>query len=128
MRSQTSNIIAIHSQLRYFVFGPSGSGEKLHAEQGLPYYDVLIHGYRRWLLMTEEEIQRVAKKAKEALEFQETSAYMFFEEKLPELTEEFGLKKYIQANQEVGDVIFVPPGWFRVSLSLMDSISFYETL
>jgi len=25
-------------------------------------------------------------------------------------------------------VIFVPPGWFRVSLSLADSISYYEQL
>ena len=45
---------------------------------------------------------QVANKAKEALEFQQTSAYMFFEEKLPELKEEFGLKKYIEVNQEPG--------------------------
>jgi len=113
---------------RYFVFGPSGSGEKLRAENGLPFYDVLIHGYRRWLILGEEELNKVAEKAKEALEFQQTSAYMFFEEKLPELREEFGLKKYMEVNQEVGDVIFVPPGWFRVSLSLADSISYYEQL
>ena len=35
---------------------------------------------------------------------------MFFEEKLPELKEEFGLKKYVEVNQEPGDIIFVPPG------------------
>ncbi|CAD7944651.1 unnamed protein product [Amoebophrya sp. A120] len=113
---------------RYFVFGPSGSGDKLHAENGLPFYDVLLHGFRRWLLVTEDEVQQVAEKAREALEFQQTSAYMFFEEKLPELKEEFGLKKYIEVNQEPGDIIFVPPGWFRVSLSLADSISYYEQL
>lgn len=113
---------------RYFVFGPSGSGEKLKAENGLPFFDVLIQGYRRWLLVTEDEVQKVANKAKEALEFQQTSAYMFFEEKLPELKEEFGLKNYIEVNQEPGDVIFVPSGWFRVSLSLADSISYYEQM
>merc|ERR1711988_887599 len=102
---------------RYFTFGPSGSGDKLHAENGLPFFDVLIHGSRRWLLMKEE-----------ALEFDKTSAYMFFEEKLPELKEEFGLKKYVECNQNAGDLVIVPSGWFRVSLSLADSISYYETL
>jgi hypothetical protein len=113
---------------RHFTFGPSGSGDKLHAENGLPFFDVLIHGSRRWLLLKEDEMQRVADKAKEALEFQKTSAYMFFEEKLPELKEEFGLKKYVEANQNPGDLIIVPSGWFRVSLSLADSISYYETV
>lgn len=113
---------------QHFTFGPSGSGDKLHAENGLPFFDVLIHGSRRWLLLKEDEMQRVADKAKEALEFQKTSAYMFFEEKLPELKEEFGLKKYVEANQNPGDLIIVPSGWFRVSLSLADSISYYETV
>jgi len=113
---------------QYFVMGPSGSGDKLHAENGLPFYDVLIHGSRRWLLLKEDEMQRVAEKAREALEFDKTSAYMFFEEKLPELREEFGLSKFVEANQKPGDLVFVPSGWFRVSLSLADSISYYQTL
>merc|ERR1712217_1013688 len=111
-----------------FTFGPSGSGDKLHAEQDLPFYDILIHGSRRWLLLTSEEMNRVAAKAREALEFDKTSAYMFFEEKLPELKEEFGLKKYFEANQQAGDLVIVPSGWYRVSLSLADSISYYETM
>merc|ERR1712227_789199 len=93
-----------------------------------PFYDILIHGSRRWLLLKEEEMERVAKKAKEALEFDKTSAYMFFEEKLPELKEEFGLKKFVEANQQAGDLVVVPSGWYRVSLSLADSISYYETI
>jgi hypothetical protein len=116
------------TQHQFFTFGPSGSGDKLHAENGLPFFDILIHGSRRWLLMKEEEMERVAKKAREALEFDKTSAYMFFEEKLPELKEEFGLKKYVECNQNAGDLVIVPSGWFRVSLSLADSISYYETL
>merc|ERR1712060_530837 len=106
----------------------SGSGGKLHAENGLPFFDVLIHGSRRWLLLQEKEVQRVAEKAREALEFDKTSAYMFFEEKLPELKEEFGLKKYVEANQQAGDMIIVPSGWFRVSLALADSISYHELI
>jgi hypothetical protein len=113
---------------QFLTFGPSGSGDKLHAENGLPMYDFLIHGSRRWLLMKEEEMERVAKKAKEALEFDKTSAYMFFEEKLPELKEEFGLKNYVECNQNAGDLVIVPSGWYRVSLALADSISYYETL
>jgi hypothetical protein len=113
---------------QFFTFGPSGSGDKLKMENGLPFYDVLIHGSRRWLLLKEEEMERVAKKAREALEFDKTSAYMFFEEKLPELKEEFGLKKYVECNQNAGDLVIVPSGWYRVSLSLADSISYYETL
>merc|ERR1719159_1735602 len=116
--------------LRYqhFTFGPSGSGGKLRMENSLPFFDILIHGSKRWLMMTEEEMERVAEKAREALEFDKTTAYMFFEEKLPELREEFGLKKFVEANQDAGDVMFVPSGWFRVSVALADSISFYETL
>lgn len=78
--------------------------------------------------MKDEEMERVAKKAREALEFDKTSAYMFFEEKLPELKEEFGLKKFVECNQQAGDLVIVPSGWYRVSLSLADSISYYETL
>jgi len=115
-------------EYRFFTFGPSGSGDKLHAENNLPFFDVLIHGMRRWLLLKEDEIEKVAAKAKEALEFRKTSAYMFFEEKLPELVEEFGLKNYVETNQMPGDVMVVPQGWYRVSLSLMDSISYYEQL
>lgn len=117
-----------HMPYQFFVFGPSGSGDKLHAENGLPFYDVLIHGSKRWLLMKEEEMERVAQKAREALEFDKTSAYMFFEEKLPELKEEFGLKRYVEANQQAGDMVIVPSGWYRVSLALADSISYYQTL
>jgi len=113
---------------RFFTFGPSGSGDKLHAENGLPFYDVLVHGSRRWLLLSDSEMEKVAAKAREALEFDKTSAYMFFEEKLPELKEEFGLKKYIEANQDAGDLIIVPSGWYRVSLALADSFSYYETI
>lgn len=113
---------------QFFTFGPSGSGDKLRAENGLPFMDVLIHGSRRWLLMTEEEMERVAAKAREALEFDKTSAYMFFEEKLPELKEEFGLKKYVEINQNAGDLVIVPSGWYRVSLALADSISYYSTM
>jgi len=115
-------------QNQFFTFGPSGSGDKLHMENGLPFYDILIHGSRRWLLMKDEEMERVAKKAKEALEFDKTSAYMFFEEKLPELKEEFGLKKYVECNQQAGDLVIVPSGWYVVSLALADSISYKETL
>merc|ERR1712125_1292 len=113
---------------QFFSFGPSGSGGKLQMEQGLPFFDVLIHGSRRWLLMKEEEMERVAKKAREALEFDKTSAYMFFEEKLPELKEEFGLKKYVEANQQAGDMVIVPSGWYRVSIALADSISYHELI
>ncbi len=114
---------------RYFVMGPSGSGEKLKAENGLPFFDVMVHGYRRWLLVTEAEVQKVAEKAREALEFQQTSAYMFFEEKLPELKEEFGLKNYIECNQEPGDIIFVPPGTTTSSASHLTLVrTFIRTL
>eukprot|EP00435_Cladocopium_sp_Y103_P027248 s1216_g6.t1 len=113
---------------QYFTFGPSGSGANLRPENGLPFFDVLLHGSKRWLLLQEDEMERVAQKAREALEFDKTSAYMFFEEKLPELREEFGLKKYVEANQGPGDLIIVPSGWFRVSLALADSFSYYETI
>merc|ERR1712007_180700 len=49
-------------------------------------------------------------------------------DKLPELIEEFGLKKYVEANQNAGDLVIVPSGWYRVSLALADSISYHELI
>lgn len=47
---------------QFFTFGPSGSGDKLHAENGLPFFDVLIHGSRRWLLLKEEACEAAMSK------------------------------------------------------------------
>ncbi|CAJ1427803.1 unnamed protein product [Effrenium voratum] len=51
---------------QYFTFGPSGSGANLRPENGLPFFDVLVHGSKRWLLLQEDEMERVAQKAREA--------------------------------------------------------------
>jgi len=34
----------------------------------------------------------------------------------------------VECNQGPGDLVIVPSGWFRVSLALADSISYYETI
>ena len=92
----------------------------------MPFIDVLIFGRRRWLLIPASEVVRVAGKAREAME--RTSAFGFFEEKLVELQEEFDLENYVEVNQGPGDAVVVPHGWYRVSLSLADSISYSEQL
>eukprot|EP00439_Symbiodinium_sp_Y106_P056110 s707_g7.t2 len=51
---------------QYFTFGPSGSGANLRPENGLPFFDVLLHGSKRWLLLQEDLMERVASKAREA--------------------------------------------------------------
>jgi hypothetical protein len=60
------------------------------------------------------------------------SAFMFFEQQLGELIEDFGMgkkgKKYFECNQEPGDLLFVPGSLVRVSLNLEDSISYFEHL
>ena len=68
--------------------------------------------------------------AREVLE--PASGFMFFEQQLGELIEDFGLgakgKKYWEINQEVGDLLYVPPSLVRVSVNLEDSFSYFERL
>ena len=52
------------------------------------------------------EADKVAARAREAL--QTSSAFMFFEEKLPELVDEYGLKDYSECNQEPGELVWIP--------------------
>ncbi|KAF4745280.1 jumonji domain-containing protein 6, partial [Perkinsus olseni] len=94
---------------RRLVVGPSGSGEELRPNpMGETLVDSLLHGSRRWLIVPYSELLRVSESAKEALE--PTTAFMFFEEKLVELREEFGLQAYHECQQQPGDVIVVPKG------------------
>ena len=71
-----------------FVFGPAGSGEQLRQEQ-TPFADALVHGKRRWFLMAPKDFITLREKAKDSLE--PGSAFMFFEQQMEELTEDFGL-------------------------------------
>jgi hypothetical protein len=117
------------TDLRQFVFGPSGSGKNVDT-QGSLYYDILIHGERRWLIGKTKDLQEVAEKAAQAggVAFDRSSAYMFFEDKLAELAEEAGFEKFVEVNQMPGDIIVVPQGYSSISLALQDAISFREVV
>ncbi|KAF4648900.1 hypothetical protein FOZ61_002031, partial [Perkinsus olseni] len=87
---------------RRLVVGPSGSGEELRPNpMGETLVDSLLHGSRRWLIVPYSELLRVSESAKEALE--PTTAFIFFEEKLVELREEFGLRDYYECQQQPGE-------------------------
>lgn len=114
---------------RMFSIGPSGSGEQMRQEH-TAFVDGLIHGRRRWLFMDPENFVELRASAKEVLE--PASGFMFFEQQLGELIEDFGLgskkKKYFETNQEPGDLLYVPSSLVRVSVNLEDTISIFERL
>ena len=115
---------------RRIVFGPSGSGSSM-AQIGMPYAEALVHGRRRWFLMKVEAYIKLKEKAGD--DFQPGAAFGFFEDMYAELEEEFGMKASADAglyecDQSPGDVIFVPSGLVRTSMSLSDAISYKQEL
>ncbi len=107
-------------------FGPAGSGTKM-SYTGVPNLDGLVHGARRVFVMG----QKQEKKYKQADGY--GTAFNFFEDKLSELKDDEGLKisaadKIWECSQEAGEIIYVPVGNFRTSLSLQDSISYNQDL
>jgi len=112
-----------------YVLGSAGSGEQLRSSE-LPFLDGLIHGRRRWFFMNPESFHQLRRKAAEALEA--VSAFVFFEQQYTELKEDFGLgkkkMKFMECNQEVGDLVYVPADMIRTTLALEDSISYTEKI
>lgn len=127
--ASVSDAFGAGADTRLFAMGPSGSGEQMRQEH-TAFVDGLIHGRRRWLFMDPENFLELRASAKEVLE--PASGFMFFEQQLGELIEDFGLgskkKKYLETNQEPGDLLFVPSSLVRVSVNLEDSISIFERL
>merc|ERR1711871_1226778 len=122
-------ILADSTSSPLLALGPSGSGEQMRQE-GRDFVDGLIHGRRRWLFIDPIPFNKLRESAKEVLE--PASAFMFFEQQLGELVEDYGLgernKAYFECNQEPGDLLFVPGSLVGVSLNLEDSISYFEHL
>jgi hypothetical protein len=120
---------------QYMVLGSSGSGEQRRDMASI--IDALIHGERRWFMMGEKELRRFMKKA--GSDFQPASAFVFFEDQLAALKEEWGLEVHLddtqarsnavwQCDQQPGDVLYVPPQLYRIGLSLQDSVSYLQHL
>jgi len=112
-----------------FVFGPAGSGEQLRQEQ-TPFADALVHGKRRWFLMAPKDFITLREKAKDSLE--PGSAFMFFEQQMEELTEDFGLggkkMKFWECDQGPGEIIYIPAATIMTSLSIHDSLSYRQSI
>jgi hypothetical protein len=114
---------------RDFIFGPSGSGKNIHTQSD-PYFDLLIHGQRRWLVGKTADLQEVAEAAAKlgGIAFERSTAYMFFEDKLPELKEEYGFAKFLEVNQNPGDLVVIPKGYSMISLTIYDAFSYRESI
>ena len=111
------------------VLGSAGSGGMISKQpQGSAVLDGLVHGSRRWLFISQENLIVLQNKAAEALEA--SSAYMFFEEQITELIEQHGLNdlEHYQCQQEEGDAVFVPPTYWTLKLATEDSLSLQQQL
>jgi len=112
-----------------FTFGPAGSGEQLRQEQ-VPFADALVHGKRRWFLMAPKDFVTLREKAKDVLE--PGSAFMFFEQQMEELTEDFGLggkkMKFWECNQMPGEIIYIPAATIMTSLNIHDAFSYKQSI
>ena len=94
---------------------------------GVPNLDGLVHGARRIFVMSQAQ----EKKFKQEEGY--GTAFNFFEDKYSELKDDLGLeinakKKIWECSQEAGEIVYVPVGYFRTSLSLQDSISYNQDL
>jgi hypothetical protein len=115
---------------RSIVFGPSGSGSSMKQE-GMPFADGLVHGRRRWFILTPQAYMKLKKNAGD--DFQPGSAFSFFEDMYAELKEEFDMQigqahGIFECNQAPGDIMYIPAGLIRTSLTLADSISYKQEL
>jgi len=86
-------------------------------QEHTPSVDGLIHGRRRWLFMEPKNFLELESAAKEVLE--PASGFMFFEQQLGELIEDFGLggkgKKYFVSPPRIRSVC----GWSLLMLGLL---------
>lgn len=113
---------------RNIVFGPSGSGSSMRQE-GMPFADGLVFGSRRWFIMTPTAYMKLKNKAGD--DFQPGSAFGFFEDMYAELKEEFDMSIGVEHGvfecvQQPGDIVYVPSGVVRTSLTTSDSISYKQ--
>jgi hypothetical protein len=113
---------------RNIVFGPSGSGSSMRQE-GMPFVDGLVHGRRRWFIMTPQAYTKLKKLAGD--DFTPGSAFSFFEDMYAELKEEFDMSIGVEhgiyeCNQGPNDIVYIPAGVVRTSLTLSDSISYKQ--
>ena len=79
----------------FMVLGPSGSGEQRRDAASV--IDALVHGERRWFMMGEKELVRFLALA--GSDFQPASAFVFFEDQLAALKEEWGLLVHLDDQQ-----------------------------
>ena len=112
---------------RKIRFGPAGQWYKKMSYTGVPNLDGLVHGARRIFVMSQAQ----EKKFKQEEGY--GTAFNFFEDKYSELKDDLGLeinakKKIWECSQEAGEIVYVPVGYFRTSLSLQDSISYNQDL
>lgn len=74
--------------------------------------------------------QTLREKAKDVLE--PGSAFMFFEQQLEELTEDFGLggkkMKFWECNQLPGEIIYIPAATIMTSLNIHDALSYKQSI
>jgi hypothetical protein len=111
---------------RKIRFGPAGSGTSM-VYTGVPNLDGLVHGARRIFVMGQKQ------HSKFKLEDGYGTAFNFFEDKMSELKDDEGLEinaknKIWECSQEAGEIVYVPVGYYRTSLSLQDSISYAQDL
>jgi hypothetical protein len=100
-------------------------------QEGMPFADALVHGRRRWFLLTPPAYMKLKEKAGD--DFQPGSAFSFFEDVYAELKEDFDMEVGIEqeiyeCDQGPGDIVYVPAGLVRTSLTLADSISYKQEL
>merc|ERR1719263_1545823 len=100
-------------------------------QEGMPFADALVHGKRRWFFLTAESFMALKRAAGD--DFQPGSAFGFFEDMYAELGEDFDMNVGEDAgihecDQNPGDVVYVPAGIVRTSLTLKDSISYKQEL
>lgn len=114
----------IDIEYQHLNMGPAGSGGRIETGYGSSIMDMLVHGSRRWVFISEDEVNLAAGDGGSDLSFMFDSAWGFFTRGADEFQGTFN--NWLEVNQEAGDVVFVPLGWAKASLNLEDSASYVE--
>jgi hypothetical protein len=110
---------------QWLLVGGVGSGLSFHVDPfGCSAWNALLQGRKRWALYPPDHIPpavTLRKGSQESTMYDSPTSASWFREVLPLLPVD---QRPIEFFQEVGDIIFIPSGWWHCVVNLTDTVAF----